>query len=1006
MSGTEFVEGWLQILWRASWQAAVLATAVWAIVTVFRRHLTPNWRAALWCLPLIRLVALVVPVSSFSLFGLVELFAPARTLEPIAQQTLGHSLEMATNLDMATINEEPIRGPVDLQSNRSTDQGTVNAASPIVIGPWQGLLPYWPAWFAAVWIAGAVLSGVRFTLARRQIAQVVARSHVADSRVSRIVDIRSEKLGLRRRVECLMTCDGVGPASVGLLRPKILLPEQLSRELSHKDLVAVIEHELRHIQRWDGLIVGLLQLLKCLHWFNPVFYWCERQLRLAVEQAVDRSTLQTLGTANVQSYGKLLIQVAQQTSHRYGLTQMAGRHQSLKRRIFEIAMPSASTPWRSVLALGLMLGLAVGLLSDSAPSQASPQTSPAAVTSTSPTTSQEKSEHFVTGVVFDEDTNEPISDAAIQVLVPSESDISKRVLWCKTDAAGRYRLAVPIGEIKIWFPPIKPGYWVTQPSQNMVALTTSKEMPLAEYNLRAKKAPLWKVKYVGEIQPQRRYIAVLEIPDDELRRKALAGEPWSSQKDLNQWNSQIEDDGTGAFTQIGDSGKFIVGAVSSQAELIVDSGFDNTHVTSADFEGATNSTLLKDAKGRTAKIIGATIELNSSVPTIVFTATGEQHSKIRIVGTVLDPDGKPVADAEVRAAIHQTGSGGGVWEEVFAKSQADGAFELRVEFPKVYEAALKAGVTVAANLRKAGFAVTDSKPVKLEDLDTTIDVGRTSLRAGFDLPIRTVDAQGKPLPGASITATSSLSQYIHSIRTDSEGEAILKGMPADLVRVQANHGQQFASTKLLVEATATNPRAEIKLAPAPAPAEPNSAAKPTPVPIGTLAPPLSVQAWSDGKPRKLEDLRGKIVVLDFWGTWCGPCVSAIPAMQKLADDYGPRGVVFLGVHTADGTIEQINKLKQFKKWAAPTGLDEGTSITDGRTANAYGVRGYPAIVLIDGQGVIRYRSDLQPADMKAFMEDQRKLAEANDIPWPLPQNPTAEEAVEIGNKLMVALISR
>ena len=129
-------------------------------------------------------------------------------------------------------------------------------------------------------------------------------------------------------------------------------------------------------------------------------------------------------------------------------------------------------------------------------------------------------------------------------------------------------------------------------------------------------------------------------------------------------------------------------------------------------------------------------------------------------------------------------------------------------------------------------------------------------------------------------------------------------------------------------------------------------------------------------------------------------------MQKLADDYGPRGVVFLGVHTADGTLEQINKLKQFKKWAAPTGLDEGTSITDGRTANAYGVRDYPAIVLIDRQGVIRYRTDIQPADMKAFMEHRRKLAEAYDIPWPLPQNPTAEEAVEIGNKLMVALISR
>ena len=79
------------------------------------------------------------------------------------------------------------------------------------------------------------------------------------------------------------------------------------------------------------------------------------------------------------------------------------------------------------------------------------------------------------------------------------------------------------------------------------------------------------------------------------------------------------------------------------------------------------------------------------------------------------------------------------------------------------------------------------------------------------------------------------------------------------------------------------------------------------------------------------------MVIDFWGVWCGPCLSSIPGLQQLADQYDGRGVIFVGIHTADGGIEQINQLKELRNWKTPSGLDAGTSITDGETCRSYGV---------------------------------------------------------------------
>ena len=64
---------------------------------------------------------------------------------------------------------------------------------------------------------------------------------------------------------------------------------------------------------------------------------------------------------------------------------------------------------------------------------------------------------------------------------------------------------------------------------------------------------------------------------------------------------------------------------------------------------------------------------------------------------------------------------------------------------------------------------------------------------------------------------------------------------------------------------------------------------------GKPAPKLTLDAWI-GDETSLEDLRGKVVVVDFWATWCGPCMAAIPKNVALVEKLGSEGLAFIGVH--------------------------------------------------------------------------------------------------------------
>jgi thiol-disulfide isomerase/thioredoxin len=117
------------------------------------------------------------------------------------------------------------------------------------------------------------------------------------------------------------------------------------------------------------------------------------------------------------------------------------------------------------------------------------------------------------------------------------------------------------------------------------------------------------------------------------------------------------------------------------------------------------------------------------------------------------------------------------------------------------------------------------------------------------------------------------------------------------------------------------------------------------LPAGMAAPGWTLKD-SAGNLRHLSDYRGKIVVLDFWATWCGPCKLSMPEIQKIHVKYGGQGVVVLGMNAFETSDPA--------KFMAANGYTYSLIMKADEVAGLYKVTGIPAVFVIDASGKIYY----------------------------------------------------
>jgi len=116
--------------------------------------------------------------------------------------------------------------------------------------------------------------------------------------------------------------------------------------------------------------------------------------------------------------------------------------------------------------------------------------------------------------------------------------------------------------------------------------------------------------------------------------------------------------------------------------------------------------------------------------------------------------------------------------------------------------------------------------------------------------------------------------------------------------------------------------------------------------IGKSAPSFQLTDIN-GKSVSLSDFQGKPVLINFWATWCGPCLFEMPYIQEVYDEWAERGLVILAINVGE-SLTTVKEFMHYFNLSFPVLLDMKKNV-----AAKYNVIGYPTTYFIDGDGIIR-----------------------------------------------------
>jgi len=290
------------------------------------------------------------------------------------------------------------------------------------------------------------------------------------------------------------------------------------------------------------------------------------------------------------------------------------------------------------------------------------------------------------------------------------------------------------------------------------------------------------------------------------------------------------------------------------------------------------------------------------------------------------------------------------------KSEKDGLLVQKIAADTKNKLLRQARVDVKASEVETTFSLTDGLPLATRShFAATVDMNEDSEPTDIEVvaethrtSVSTIDkdalAKLKDDAAAGAAAVRTLREAVSQEEPDTT--AITKGIDAYLAKFP--EGQFAPLLKDISERVA---------------AQTERAKRWANIREGNKAPEFTVKAI-DGSEIDLSKLRGKVVVLDFWATWCGPCRSIMPKMKELYQANKDKNFVLVGF-SADNSLDDLREYLGMEKIAWPQVFegDGGTTTVQYR----YGVSKFPTVVVIDKKGTIR-GVDVHPPQLNELVE--------------------------------------
>jgi len=346
---------------KVSWQGGVLVLVILAVRGIFRERITPAWRFALWGVLLARLLLVLAPASSWSVYNLTASGVPGVAF---SSSEVGTVALVESQTPLASVAVDGKAGARDLKDLEDSNDGTEAAVGQLRNGV-PGQVSGRRAWDVAalVWLGlTAILAGVMGFQTLRFARQVRGGRLVTDSETLELLEECRGRLRVSAFLALVETDCVRSPALLGCIRPKLLVPRGMLRSLSVEELRHIFLHELAHVKRGDIWTSWMMNLLTAVHWFNPLIWIARRCFIADREAACDAHALAALDAPGQRAYGHTVLDLMQRfgaTRWAPGIAGISENNSNLKRRILMIK--HFRTPSRLATWVGAGLCMAVGM---------------------------------------------------------------------------------------------------------------------------------------------------------------------------------------------------------------------------------------------------------------------------------------------------------------------------------------------------------------------------------------------------------------------------------------------------------------------------------------------------------------------------------------------------------------------------------------------------------------------------------------------------------------------
>lgn len=166
----------------------------------------------------------------------------------------------------------------------------------------------------AIWLTGALCFAL-YLIVSQQRFKLKLKNDVTTSNVQLLLVALAKAIKLKTIPNVIETSSIHAPTTIGLLYPKILIPQQFTINYSNAEQIILLQHELMHIKRKDLLFNFLAQIIRCCFWFNPFIHLAHHLYRLDQECACDEATILNNQIENRDLYSATLIKTVTKQNH-------------------------------------------------------------------------------------------------------------------------------------------------------------------------------------------------------------------------------------------------------------------------------------------------------------------------------------------------------------------------------------------------------------------------------------------------------------------------------------------------------------------------------------------------------------------------------------------------------------------------------------------------------------------------------------------------------------------